>query len=88
MKYNFIVEAEETSEWSSDTAVGEQDVQVKMDPEEHQDWVWAKRTEVEKGWVGKRELGITSTEQRQVILDAFAKREEFWSQKGREKNSG
>lgn len=80
-KFNFVVQCEETLKWGDNRAVGERDVEVKLDPEEHQDWVWANRTEVENGVVGARELKITTPEQRQVIFDAFALRDQFLEQK-------
>lgn len=63
MKLDFIVEA------GSDV-----EEQVKLDPEEHQDFVWATEEEIQRGIASDRSLSFTSQEQLQVILDAFEMR--------------
>ncbi|KAK5659396.1 hypothetical protein OQA88_1489 [Cercophora sp. LCS_1] len=44
---------------------------VKLDPNEHQDYVWASEEEVSEGKVGERELVFTVEETRRLILEGF-----------------
>jgi 8-oxo-dGTP pyrophosphatase MutT (NUDIX family) len=53
-----------------------EDAEVKLDPNEHQDWVWATREDVEKGDCSGRRLIFTSETQKRVILEAFRLRAE------------
>ncbi len=46
-------------------------VQVKLDPREHQSYVWATEAEVKGCRAGGFELVFTTEEQRQTILTAF-----------------
>lgn len=63
-KYNFVVEI--------DDQTGEKGtVEVQLDPNEHQDHVWATEEEVRAGRVAGTWLKFTSTEQEKVILEAF-----------------
>ena len=67
LKCNFVVEA----------AVGpEGALEVRVDPEEHQDYVWATEAEVRARRVvregkGETELRFTSKEQEAIVLAAF-----------------
>jgi len=64
-KYNFLVETDREAEGK------EHWVKVRLDPNEHQNHVWATEEEVRAGCVGKVDVKFTTAEQRQVILDAF-----------------
>lgn len=66
MKLDFIVEAGPDVE-----------KQVKLDPDEHQDYVWATEEEIKRGITGNRVLAFTSPEQLQVILEAFEMRRNY-----------
>jgi len=75
-KYNFVVGIDTASE--SDKPHGEDTgsnrngwVKVKLDPTEHQNYVWATEEEVRTGKVRDVELKFTNAAQKQVILDAF-----------------
>ena len=62
-KFNFLVAVElESSEGQG----------VRLDPEEHQAFLWADEEEVKAGRVGEFEVRFTTKEQREVILRAFA----------------
>jgi 8-oxo-dGTP pyrophosphatase MutT (NUDIX family) len=67
-KFNFVVEAER--------GVGER-LDVKLDPEEHQSYVWAGEEEVRARRVGDVELVFTTAEQEAVVLEAFRVRREM-----------
>ena len=49
---------------------------VKLDPNEHQDFVWASEDEVRDQKVGERELPITTESMAAVVLEAFKLRKE------------
>ena len=75
-KYNFVVEidAAEDSGEPHDKHTGRDRngwVKVRLDPTEHQNYVWATEEEVRTGKLGGVELKFTKAEQKQVILDAF-----------------
>jgi 8-oxo-dGTP pyrophosphatase MutT (NUDIX family) len=59
-KFHFLVEV-------ADDQLGE----VRCDPAEHSQWVWAEEGEVEKGEVRGMELRFTTREQREVVLEGF-----------------
>ncbi|KAI0008981.1 NUDIX hydrolase domain-like protein [Xylariaceae sp. FL0662B] len=61
-KITFAVEVEAD-------AVGE--VRVKLDPNEHEDFVWASETEVRESRCGEKVLSWTCEEQRRTVLNAF-----------------
>lgn len=60
-KINFIVELDG----------GEDVLDVKLDPDEHEAFVWATEEEIREGKVGDLEIPCTSQAQRDVILQAF-----------------
>jgi 8-oxo-dGTP pyrophosphatase MutT (NUDIX family) len=60
----FSVEAEVTS------------ANVKLDPNEHQDYVWATKQDVERRATAERTLVFTAEGQRTVILEGFRLREQ------------
>ncbi|KXH29900.1 NUDIX domain-containing protein [Colletotrichum nymphaeae SA-01] len=49
---------------------------VKIDPEEHCDFVWASEEEVRRERVGEREIPITNGQMARLILDGFRRRRE------------
>ncbi|EHA48561.1 hypothetical protein MGG_00836 [Pyricularia oryzae 70-15] len=50
---------------------------VKLDPEEHQDFVWVTEQEYRAGWAGERRLAITHPNQELTLDRAFkARRDE------------
>ncbi|KAF3350287.1 hypothetical protein VdG2_02102 [Verticillium dahliae VDG2] len=64
VKHSFLVEVE---------GVGAQAPPlVRLDPEEHQDHVWATEEDVRTDQVGERTLAWTSEEQKADVLRAFA----------------
>jgi len=46
-------------------------LEVKLDPREHQAFVWATEQEVRIGWVGETELQFTNTQTMEGVLEAF-----------------
>jgi len=64
-KYNFLVTTD------ADAKANESPVKVRLDPNEHQNHVWAAAEEVRAGRVGEVDIKFTTAEQKQVILDAF-----------------
>ncbi|KAF6831085.1 nudix domain protein [Colletotrichum musicola] len=50
--------------------------EVKIDPEEHQDFVWATEEEVKAGRVGGKEIPVTNGQMLRLILDGFRRRAE------------
>lgn len=51
--------------------------EVRLDPKEHQNFVWASRREIEMGRMadgGEEELVFTTEELRQVVLASFSSR--------------
>jgi 8-oxo-dGTP pyrophosphatase MutT (NUDIX family) len=66
-KFNFLVTAE-------NGAGGKLD--VKLDPREHQNYVWASEEEVKAQKVGDMNLKFTTREQEAVVLEAFQARRE------------
>jgi len=61
-KFNFLVEAQRSEDGS---------LNVKLDPEEHQNYVWATEEEVKAKKVGDIELRFTVEDQEKIILEAF-----------------
>ncbi|KAK5938169.1 hypothetical protein PMZ80_009758 [Knufia obscura] len=72
-KYNFMVEV-------ADQMGEDGKVKIKLDPNEHQDHVWATEEQVKAGKVGGIELKFTSLEQEKVVLEAFESRRKQESQ--------
>jgi 8-oxo-dGTP pyrophosphatase MutT (NUDIX family) len=66
-KFTFLVEVEQSSS---------EGLKVKLDPMEHQKFVWATEEEVRAGKVGNVELEFTSWEVEQTVLEAFRARKE------------
>ncbi|KAJ4424736.1 hypothetical protein N0V82_000664 [Gnomoniopsis sp. IMI 355080] len=62
----------EYSLWSACRVDG---FEVRLDPKEHQDFVWTTKKDVEDGRCGEDPLNFTTADQRQVVLDAFEWRE-------------
>jgi 8-oxo-dGTP pyrophosphatase MutT (NUDIX family) len=60
-KFNFLVE----------TKSAEGTMDVKLDPEEHQSFVWATEGEVRARKVGDLELEFTTTDLEATVLEAF-----------------
>jgi 8-oxo-dGTP pyrophosphatase MutT (NUDIX family) len=67
-KFNFLVDAERGAGGGLD---------VKLDPNEHQNYVWAAEEEVKARRVGDVGLKFTVTEQEAVVLEAFGARREM-----------
>lgn len=61
-KNNFVVEVEKT---------GEGALQPKLDPQEHQQYVWANEVEVKARKVGDIELNFTSEQMQDTLLQTF-----------------
>lgn len=64
-KFNFLVDAAKNDDGS---------FRIKLDPNEHQNFVWAGEEEVRAHKVGDIELKFTTSEQEAVILEAFKAR--------------
>lgn len=64
VKYNFVVEVK---------CLDNEAPKVKLDPKEHEQFVWATKVEVEADRTkqGNIALNFTSTDQKQSILDGF-----------------
>lgn len=62
-RFSFVAEVED---WEN----------VRLDPDEHQDFLWATMEEVRAQRVGDREVPITTSAMSSVILEAFRLREE------------
>lgn len=60
-KFSFIVDVAEYSE-------------VKLDPNEHQDFVWATEEEVQREAIGDREIPLTNSLMANLISKAFSMR--------------
>jgi 8-oxo-dGTP pyrophosphatase MutT (NUDIX family) len=67
-KFNFLMDAEKGTGGKLD---------VKLDPSEHQNYVWAAEEEVEARKAGDVELEFTTIEQEAVVLEAFRARREM-----------
>ena len=61
-KFHFIVEAEKGADGS---------MHVKLDPNEHQNHVWATEEEIKARRTGDLELKFTTNEQEAVVQEAF-----------------
>lgn len=66
-KFYFMVETERG---------GEGNLKVKLDPVEHQNYVWASGEDVEAGKVGDVDINFTTGEQKAVVVEAFRARKE------------
>jgi 8-oxo-dGTP pyrophosphatase MutT (NUDIX family) len=64
-KFNFLVDAGKGADGKLD---------VKLDPNEHQNYVWAGEEEVKTRKVGNLNLKFTTREQEAVVLEAFSAR--------------
>lgn len=51
---------------------GDSGVEVRLQPDEHQDFLWATEEEVRACKVGAMDIPFTKPEQQAVVLDAFA----------------
>ncbi|KAL8917297.1 MAG: hypothetical protein Q9208_008018 [Pyrenodesmia sp. 3 TL-2023] len=71
-KLNFIVEIERRGGNGDGDSGSDHNFEVRLRPEEHQDFVWATEEEVRARKVGDVEIGFTMPEQETVVLDAFA----------------
>jgi 8-oxo-dGTP pyrophosphatase MutT (NUDIX family) len=49
---------------------------VSLDPNEHQDFVWATEEEVRRGVVGERRIEVSNFQMKRLILEAFRLRRE------------
>ena len=67
-KFNFLVDAEKGRGGKLD---------VKLDPNEHQNYVWAAEEEVKARTAGGIELEFTTKDQEAVVLEAFKVRREM-----------
>ena len=59
-----------------ETKSAERTMDVKLNPEEHQKFVWASEEEVRARKVGNLEIEFTMTELEATVLEAFAIRRE------------
>ncbi|UKZ54327.1 hypothetical protein TrVGV298_008135 [Trichoderma virens] len=62
-RFSFDIEVQSTSH-------------VKLDPAEHQDFVWASEDEIRVQKIGDRDISITNNAMRSVILESFRLRNE------------
>ncbi|ERF71373.1 hypothetical protein EPUS_09297 [Endocarpon pusillum Z07020] len=60
-KLNFIVKVD----------AGDAGIAVRLDPLEHQNFLWTTEQEVHDGSAGKTKLELTTADQKAVILEAF-----------------
>jgi 8-oxo-dGTP pyrophosphatase MutT (NUDIX family) len=60
-KLNFIVKVD----------AGDAGIAVRLDPLEHQNFLWATEQEIKDGNAGKTKLEFTTADQKAVILEAF-----------------
>lgn len=65
-KFNFMVDAEKSADGT---------LQVKLDPDEHQRFVWASEEEVRTKKVGDVELEFTTGDLEATVLEAFRSEE-------------
>jgi 8-oxo-dGTP pyrophosphatase MutT (NUDIX family) len=65
-KFNFLVE----------TKSGEGSMDVKLDPKEHQSFVWASEEEARARKVGNLEIEFTMKDLEETVLEAFSIRKE------------
>jgi 8-oxo-dGTP pyrophosphatase MutT (NUDIX family) len=72
-KFSFVVDVEK--KLSHDGSV--EPLQVKLDPNEHQAYVWATEHEVQAGRVGAVELRFTNQQTRDGVLEAFRVKKEL-----------
>jgi len=70
-KYSFLVGIADGLDQDLALGGGQRWVKVRLDPNEHQNHVWATEEEVELGRTGDVVLKFTTAEQKQIILDAF-----------------
>jgi 8-oxo-dGTP pyrophosphatase MutT (NUDIX family) len=67
-KFNFLVDVEKDVDGKWD---------VKLDPNEHQNYVWTTEEEVKARRTGDVDLKFTTREQEAVVLEAFRARREM-----------
>lgn len=75
-KVNFLVEYQSGSGREGERE-GEEGLEVRLDPDEHRDYVWATEEEVRAGRVGGVSLRFTMREQVDVVLEGFRVRREL-----------
>jgi len=66
-KFNFLVGTE-----SATSGKEGKGMDVKLDPKEHQNFVWASEEEVKAGKVGELEIEFTMKDLEATVLEAFA----------------
>lgn len=71
-KLTFLVEVAEEEEEEEEKKGGRLLPVVRLDPDEHDDYVWASEDEVREGRAGERVFSWISEDQRIVVLEAFA----------------
>lgn len=76
-KFSFLVDVEKTK-----TKGEEEMLEVKLDPNEHQAFVWATEHEVRVGWVGDTELRFTNRQTMEGVLEAFRVERELELEEG------
>lgn len=76
-KLNFMVEVENGENVDKDDKGS---IKVKLDPKEHQNYLWATEEQCKDEKVGDVEVKFTTAEQKLVILDAFAARRKAQTQ--------
>lgn len=76
-KYSFLVEIAETSNDTRADSGKQEFVDVRLDPSEHQNYVWATEDEVRLERVSDMDIRLTKAEQKQIILDAFQMRQKL-----------
>ena len=69
-KLSFLVDVERNGGIGEDGEMGSA-LEVKLDPREHQAYVWATEHEVKMGWVGDVELCFTEKQVMYTVLEAF-----------------
>jgi 8-oxo-dGTP pyrophosphatase MutT (NUDIX family) len=67
-KFNFLVEAKRSEDGQ---------LHVRLDPNEHQSFVWATEEEVKEHRAGDVEIKFTTSEQETVVFEAFKARVEM-----------
>ncbi|WQF75137.1 Putative NUDIX hydrolase domain-containing protein [Colletotrichum destructivum] len=73
-RFAFEVRVRETGDGAVDGDGDE--LEVRIDPDEHADYVWASEEEVRRERVGDKEIPITNGQMARLILDGFWRRRE------------
>lgn len=73
-KLNFMVEVENGKQLDRDD---DGRIKVRLDPNEHQAYVWASQEEVQDSMVSKQKISFTSQQQQDVILEACQRRKQL-----------